>query len=75
MPHVCPACGSETVRETGEVAVRCPNRSCPAQLVESIKHFVSKGAMDIEGIGEETVVLLHGQGLIQQRRRPVRPRA
>ncbi len=65
MPHVCPACGSETVRETGEVAVRCPNRSCPAQLVESIKHFVSKGAMDIEGIGEETVALLHGQGLIR----------
>ena len=64
MPRVCPACGSETVRETGEVAVRCPNRSCPAQLVESIKHFVSKGAMDIEGIGEETVVLLHEQGLI-----------
>ena len=56
MPRTCPACGSETVRETGEVAVRCPNRSCPAQLVESIKHFVSKGAMDIEGIGEETVV-------------------
>ena len=71
----CPACGAETVRETGEVAVRCPNRSCPAQLVESIKHFVSKGAMDIEGIGEETVVLLHAQGLVAQRRRPVRPRA
>jgi DNA ligase (NAD+) len=64
MPRTCPACGAETVRETGEVAVRCPNRSCPAQLVESIKHFVSKGAMDIEGIGEETVVLLHAQGLI-----------
>jgi DNA ligase (NAD+) len=65
MPRTCPACGSETVRETGEVAVRCPNRSCPAQLVESIKHFVSKGAMDIEGIGEETVELLHRQGLIE----------
>ena len=64
MPSACPACGSETVRESGEVAVRCPNRSCPAQLVESIKHFVSKGALDIEGIGEETVVLLHEQGLI-----------
>jgi DNA ligase (NAD+) len=64
MPRACPACSSETVRETGEVAVRCPNRSCPAQLVESIKHFVSKGAMDIEGIGEETVALLHHQGLI-----------
>jgi DNA ligase (NAD+) len=65
MPRTCPACGSDTVRETGEVAVRCPNRSCPAQLVESIKHFVSKGAMDIEGIGEETVDLLHRHGLIE----------
>jgi DNA ligase (NAD+) len=65
IPRVCPACGSETVREMDEVAVRCPNRSCPAQLVESIKHFVSKGAMDIEGIGEETVVLLHRQALIE----------
>ena len=65
MPAACPACGSATVRETGEVAVRCPNRSCPAQLVESIKHFVSKGAMDIDGIGEETVELLHGKGLIE----------
>ena len=53
MPETCPACGSHVVRETGEVAVRCPNRSCPAQLVESIKHFVSKGAMDIDGVGEE----------------------
>ncbi|NLE21819.1 MAG: NAD-dependent DNA ligase LigA [Actinobacteria bacterium] len=65
MPRTCPACGAETVRETGEVAVRCPNRSCPAQLIESIKHFVSKGAMDIEGIGDETVALLHQQGLIE----------
>ncbi len=65
MPAECPACGARTVRETGEVAVRCPNRSCPAQLVESIKHFVSRGAMDIEGIGEETVELLHSQGLIE----------
>jgi len=65
MPRTCPACGVETVRETGEVAVRCPNRSCPAQLVESIKHFVGREAMDIEGIGEETVALLHDQGLIE----------
>ena len=64
MPVLCPACGAHVVRETAEVAVRCPNKSCPAQLVESIKHFVSKGAMDIEGIGEETVELLHGEGLI-----------
>jgi DNA ligase (NAD+) len=55
MPRECPACGAAVVREAGEVAVRCPNRSCPAQLVESIKHFVSKGAMDVDGVGERLV--------------------
>ena len=64
MPAACPACGAAVVRETGEVAVRCPNRSCPAQLVESIKHFVSKGAMDIDGIGERLVEALYLAGLI-----------
>ncbi len=64
MPASCPACGSPVVRESGEVAVRCPNRSCPAQIVESIKHFVSKGAMDIDGLGEEAVAALHEAGLV-----------
>ncbi|HJW74798.1 MAG TPA: NAD-dependent DNA ligase LigA, partial [Thermoleophilia bacterium] len=64
MPETCPSCGSRVVREEGEVAVRCPNHSCPAQIVESIKHFVSKGAMDIDGLGEEAVVALHDAGLI-----------
>jgi DNA ligase (NAD+) len=63
MPADCPACGSPVVRESGEVAVRCPNRSCPAQIVESIRHFVSKGAMDIDGLGEEAVAALHEAGL------------
>ena len=65
MPERCPACGSLVVRESGEVAVRCPNRSCPAQIVESIRHFVSKGAMDIDGLGEEAVAALHQAGLIE----------
>ena len=52
------------MREPGEVAYRCPNRSCPSQIVESIIHFVSRGAMDIEGIGEEAVIALHRAGLI-----------
>lgn len=65
MPATCPSCGARVVRETGEVAVRCPNRSCPAQVVESIKHFVSRPAMDIEGLGEETVELLHERGLLR----------
>jgi DNA ligase (NAD+) len=65
MPETCPACGSHVVRETGEVAVRCPNRSCPAQLVESIKHFVSKGAMDIDGVGERLVEDLYAEDLVR----------
>jgi DNA ligase (NAD+) len=65
MPEECPACGSRVVRETGEVAVRCPNRSCPAQLVESIKHFVSKGAMDIDGLGERLVEDLFAEELVR----------
>jgi DNA ligase (NAD+) len=64
MPSECPACGSSVVREEGEVAVRCPNRSCPAQIVESIRHFVSRGAMDIDRVGEEVVAQLHTAGLI-----------
>jgi DNA ligase (NAD+) len=65
MPRDCPACGAAVVREMGEVAVRCPNRSCPAQLVESIKHFVSKGAMDIDGVGERLVEELFVAELIR----------
>jgi DNA ligase (NAD+) len=64
MPAHCPSCGAGVVRESGEVAVRCPNRSCPAQLVESVKHFVSKGAMDIDGVGERLVEELHRVGRI-----------
>lgn len=55
MPDHCPSCGSATVRPEGEVVVRCPNKSCPSQIVESIKHFVSKGAMDIDHLGERRV--------------------
>ncbi len=64
MPARCPACDSPVVREEGEVAVRCPNRSCPAQIVEAVRHFVSRGAMDIDGVGDEAVVALHEAGLV-----------
>ena len=64
MPVRCPACGSPVVREEGEVAVRCPNRSCPAQIVEAVRHFVSRGAMDIDGVGDEAVAALHEAGLV-----------
>ena len=53
MPAVCPECDSEIVRFEGEVAHRCVNLSCPAQLKEHIRHFASRGAMDIEGLGEK----------------------
>jgi DNA ligase (NAD+) len=64
MPTDCPACGTALVRPEGEVIWRCPNRSCPAQLVESVIHFASRGGMDIEGLGEKTVQKLFDTGLI-----------
>ncbi len=51
MPQTCPACGEPVVQTEGEVAIYCVNASCPAQLVRSVEHFVSRGAMDIEGFG------------------------
>lgn len=65
MPDRCPACGTPIVQPEGEVQMRCPNRSCPAQILQSIHHFASRGAMDIEGLGEKTVVKLYGAGLIR----------
>ena len=51
-PRKCPACGTQTVKPEGEVWTRCPNRSdCPGQILQALKHFVSRGAMDIEGFG------------------------
>ena len=44
--------------------MRCPNRSCPAQIVQGLIHFASRGAMDIEGLGEKTVVRFYGEGLL-----------
>jgi len=55
-PAKCPSCGTPTVKPEDGVWTICPNRaSCPGQLFQAIKHFVSKGAMDIEGLGEENV--------------------
>lgn len=63
-PEVCPVCGSRVVREEGEVAYRCIGLNCEAQVLEKIRHFASRGAMDIEGLGEKNVELLYNQGLI-----------
>ncbi|MDI1472733.1 DNA ligase [Thermodesulfovibrio sp. N1] len=64
-PKHCPVCGSKTIREIGEVAVKCINFNCPAQVEERIKHFASRRAMNIEGLGEKTVELFHKRGLIK----------
>jgi DNA ligase (NAD+) len=65
LPEKCPACGSQVIREEGEVAVRCVSLHCPAQLQEKIIHFASRGGMDIEGLGEKNVELLYLRGLIK----------
>lgn len=53
--HVCPACGSKVVRPEGEVAYRCIGIACPAQMIEQIKHFASKGAANIDGLGDKII--------------------
>ena len=64
-PAHCPSCDTPTVKPEGGVWTICPNRaSCPGQLFQAVKHFVSRGAMDIEGLGEERVGLLLRLGLI-----------
>ncbi len=65
MPDHCPVCGSEVLRVEGEVAVRCPNLSCPAQLQQRLEHFASRGGMDIEGIGESWSAILLAEGLVK----------
>jgi DNA ligase (NAD+) len=58
MPRTCPVCGAEVHREPDEAVTRCTNLSCPAQLVGRLRHFASRGAMDIAGLGEETCMRL-----------------
>ena len=64
MPRQCPECGSDIVRLQGEVAHRCVNLACPAQIKEHIRHFASRSAMDIEGLGEKVSAQLFNAGLI-----------
>ncbi|WP_342506487.1 NAD-dependent DNA ligase LigA [Sporosarcina sp. FSL K6-2383] len=64
MPGHCPVCDSELIRIEGEVALRCVNPQCPAQMKEAIIHFVSRNAMNIEGIGERVVNQLYEADLV-----------
>lgn len=65
MPSVCPECGEPTVRLEGEAAVKCINISCPAQIRRGMIHFVSREAMDIDGMGESIITLFLKEGLIK----------
>jgi DNA ligase (NAD+) len=65
-PKKCPSCGTPTVKPEGGVWTICPNRAnCPGQLFQAVKHFVTKGAMDIEGLGEENARRFLDEGLIR----------
>jgi DNA ligase (NAD+) len=64
-PTRCPRCASELVREPGEVDLRCVNVSCPARLEEELRHFASRGVMNIEGMGESMVAQLLGHTLAE----------
>ncbi len=64
MPSVCPSCGSSVVRDPGEVAFRCISIDCPAQALERLLHWASRGALDIDGMGEEIVSRLVESGRV-----------
>ena len=65
LPSRCPECGSELVREEGEADTRCVNSSCPAILRASLRHWVSKGALDVEGLGSKLIGQLVDRGLVR----------
>ena len=65
MPEHCPVCQTPVVKPDDEAMHRCPNTSCPAQFFELLKHFVSRGAMDIDGLGEQWCRILIDQGMVR----------
>ena len=65
VPAECPACQAEVSRGPAEAAVYCPNPACPAQAIRMIEHFASRGAMDIEGLGERMAYTLYQSGLVR----------
>lgn len=65
MPSNCPVCGAKVIKPEGEVMSRCPNATCPAQVQERFQHFVSRGGMDIDGIGERLSAALFQAGVVK----------
>jgi DNA ligase (NAD+) len=64
-PSVCPECGTALIRKEGEVAFYCPNdEACPPQIVGKIQHFISRKAMNIDGLGDETIETFYQRGLV-----------
>jgi DNA ligase (NAD+) len=66
LPASCPVCATPIARSEGEVAHRCPNLACPAQVKERLRHFASRGALDVEGLGEKLVDQLVERGLARR---------
>jgi len=64
MPKKCPVCGGDVIREEDEAVIRCNNINCPAQVRERIRHFASKGAFDIDGMGDKLVEQMTAKGLL-----------
>jgi DNA ligase (NAD+) len=64
-PKNCPFCNTETIKVEGEVFTKCPNRQCPERRWQLLKHYVSRGAMDIDGLGEKQVAQLQQAGLVK----------
>lgn len=65
-PATCPQCDTSLIKDQGGVIIRCPNPNCPAQLKERIRHFASRGAMDIEGLGDKLVEQLVDAGMVRR---------
>lgn len=65
LPQLCPSCGAQLYREQDEAVLRCMNPNCPAQLTRNLIHFASRGAMDIEGLGESLITTLVENGMIK----------
>ena len=66
MPNACPVCGTEAVREDGEVVVRCPNPYCAAQRIGGLLHFAGRGGMDVDGLGYKIMLQLVERDLVTE---------